>query len=85
MPQFIKPKSLSIVVPVKNEEDNVAYLIFEIRKSLKSKITYEIIYADDGSTDQTYKNLIALQKKFKRDFVKRIKYHLEVYLHQKGY
>jgi dolichol-phosphate mannosyltransferase len=63
--QFIKPKSLSIVVPVRNEEDNVADLIFEIQKSLKRKITYEIIYVDDGSTDQTYKNLITLQKTYK--------------------
>ena len=45
MAQFIKPKSLSVVVPVRNEEDNVAELIFEIRKSLKNKINYEIIYA----------------------------------------
>jgi dolichol-phosphate mannosyltransferase len=63
--QFIKPKSLSIVVPVRNEEDNVADLISEIQKSLKRKITYEIIYVDDGSTDQTYKNLITLQKTYK--------------------
>jgi dolichol-phosphate mannosyltransferase len=63
--QFIKPKSLSVVVPVRNEEDNVADLIFEIQKSLNRKITYEIIYVDDGSTDQTYKNLITLQKIYK--------------------
>jgi dolichol-phosphate mannosyltransferase len=63
--QLIKPKSLSIVVPVRNEEDNVADLISEIQKSLKRKITYEIIYVDDGSTDQTYKNLITLQKTYK--------------------
>jgi len=73
--QFIKPKSLSIVVPVRNEEDNVADLISEIRKSLKNKITYEIIYVDDGSTDQTYKNLIALQKTYKE---------LRVIRHQKS-
>ena len=38
MAQFIKPKFLSVVVPVRNEEDNVTDLIFEIRKSLKNKI-----------------------------------------------
>jgi cellulose synthase/poly-beta-1,6-N-acetylglucosamine synthase-like glycosyltransferase len=59
MAQFRKPKSLSVVVPVRNEEDNVADLISEIRKSLKNKINYEIIYVDDGSTDHTHKNLIA--------------------------
>jgi dolichol-phosphate mannosyltransferase len=65
MAQFSKPKSLSVVVPVRNEEDNVADLISEIRKSLKNKINYEIIYVDDGSTDHTHKNLIALQKIYK--------------------
>ena len=75
MAQFIKPKSLSIVVPVRNEEDNVANLIYEIRKSLKNKINYEIIYVDDGSTDHTHKNLIALQKTHKE---------LRVIRHQKS-
>ena len=75
MSQFIKPKSLSIVVPVRNEEDNIADLISEIRKSLKNKINYEIIYVDDGSTDQTYKNLISLQKIYKE---------LRVIRHQKS-
>jgi len=65
MAQFIKPKFLSVVVPVRNEEDNVADLIFEIRKSLKNKINYEIIYVDDGSTDHTHKNLIVLQNTYK--------------------
>jgi dolichol-phosphate mannosyltransferase len=65
MAQFTKPKSLSVVVPVRNEEDNVADLIFEIRQSLKNKIQYEIIYVDDGSTDRTYKNLLGLQKIYK--------------------
>lgn len=64
MAQFIKPKALSIVVPVCNEEDNVADLIFEIRKALQKKITYEIIYVDDGSKDRTYKNLKTLQKTY---------------------
>ena len=75
MAQFIKPKSLSVVVPVKNEEDNVAELIFEIRQALKNKIHYEMIYVDDGSTDHTYKNLINLQKTYKE---------LRVIRHQKS-
>jgi dolichol-phosphate mannosyltransferase len=75
MAQFIKPKSLSVVVPVRNEEDNVAELIFEIRKALKNKIHYEMIYVDDRSTDHTYKNLINLQKTYKE---------LRVIRHQKS-
>jgi hypothetical protein len=42
MAQFIKPKSLSVVVPVRNEEDNVAELIFEIRKALKNMLMMEV-------------------------------------------
>ena len=75
MAQFIKPRSLSVVVPVRNEEKNVTDLIFEIRQSLKNKINFEIIYVDDGSTDQTHKNLIALQKTYKE---------LRVIRHQKS-
>ena len=75
MVQYIKPKFLSVIVPVKNEEDNVADLIFEIRQSLKNKIKHEIIYVDDGSTDHTYKNLTALQKTYKE---------LRVIRHQKS-
>jgi dolichol-phosphate mannosyltransferase len=76
MTQFIKPKSLSVVVPVRNEEDNIVDLILEIRKSLKNKIDYEIIYVDDGSVDHTHKNLVTLQKKYKELLVIR---------HQKSY
>jgi dolichol-phosphate mannosyltransferase len=75
MASFIKPKALSVVVPVRNEEDNVADLIAEIRQSLHKKITYEIIYVDDGSSDHTYKNLQNLQKKYKE---------LSVIRHQKS-
>ena len=45
---------LSVVVPVKNEAKNLAPLIDEICTSLKGlKLEFEIIYVDDGSTDET--------------------------------
>ncbi len=43
---------LSIAIPVYNEEQNIAPLIEEIKKSL-SGIDYEIIFVDDGSSDNT--------------------------------
>ncbi len=43
---------LSLVVPVMNEEDNIKPLIEAIRKALKD-IDYEVIFVDDGSTDNT--------------------------------
>ncbi len=44
---------ISVVVPVKNEAENIAPLIDEIRASLAGGALYEIIYIDDGSTDAT--------------------------------
>lgn len=44
---------LSVVVPVKNEADNILLLIGEIRAALGGGPRYEIIYVDDGSTDAT--------------------------------
>jgi dolichol-phosphate mannosyltransferase len=44
---------LSIVIPVKNEADNIAPLVGEIRAALAGLVEYEIIYVDDGSDDAT--------------------------------
>ena len=44
---------LSVVVPVHNEEDNVAPLIEEIVAALRGKATFEIFYVDDASRDAT--------------------------------
>ena len=54
---------ISVVVPVRNEEGNVAILISEIDSALKH-ISHEIIYVDDGSTDNTYSQLKSLQTQF---------------------
>ncbi len=43
---------LSVVVPLYNEEDNVSLLTEKIHESLKG-YTYEIVYVDDFSTDNT--------------------------------
>jgi dolichol-phosphate mannosyltransferase len=49
-------KLISIVVPVFNEEKNIPLLIAEVKKTfldLKDKYTYEIIFIDDGSRDNS--------------------------------
>lgn len=53
---------LSIIIPCKNEEGNVALLYDKINSVLK-KIKYEIVFVDDGSKDKTMEKLRELYKK----------------------
>jgi len=53
---------LSVVVPVFNEQDNVAPLIHEITAALRGNpllagAGFEIVYVDDDSRDATLANL----------------------------
>ena len=45
---------LSVVIPAKNEQDNIAPLVKEIVTALRGVCSFEILYVDDGSTDNTY-------------------------------
>lgn len=55
---------LSIVIPVYNEQDNVERLHQEITDALSDyKGSYEVIFIDDGSTDETPDRLTTLLKK----------------------
>jgi dolichol-phosphate mannosyltransferase len=54
--------AVSIVVPVRNEADNIAPLIEEITAALDGRWAYEIIYVNDGSTDATAERLAAAMK-----------------------
>src|SRR3954465_6608727 len=54
--------AVSIVVPVRNEADNIAPLIAEIVSALNGRWPYEIIYVNDGSTDATAVRLGTLMK-----------------------
>ena len=44
----------SIVIPAKNEQDNVKPLIDEIVAAMYDQGQFEIVYVDDGSDDGTY-------------------------------
>lgn len=45
--------AVAIVVPVRNEADNVAPLVTEIAAALAGRWSFEVVYVDDGSRDAT--------------------------------
>jgi len=56
---------LSIIVPFLNEEGNVQASIESITEGLKGfDFRYEIVCVDNGSTDDTYAELLREQEKF---------------------
>lgn len=59
-----KKADIAIVVPVKNESDNINPLLEEIYESFNNKCKFEIVYVDDGSDDDTLDVLIKAQKKY---------------------
>ena len=53
--------SVSIVIPVYNEEENVVEGYHELTSILRQTgYTYELLYVDDGSRDNTVQNLLAV-------------------------
>ena len=51
---------LSIIVPVYNEQENILELYYRLEKTLTLVTAdYEIIFCDDGSSDESW-NVIAL-------------------------
>src|SRR5579864_6319703 len=55
--------AVSIVVPVRNEAENIVPLIDEIAAALDVRWAYEIIYVNDGSTDATAERLADAMKR----------------------
>ena len=49
--------SLSIVVPVYNEQDSILTLFDEINESI-SEHSWELIFINDGSTDSTKNQIL---------------------------
>jgi dolichol-phosphate mannosyltransferase len=57
---------LSIVVPVRNEEENILPLLTEIHAALADGAEYEVIYVDDGSSDATPQRLAEAMQRYPR-------------------
>lgn len=53
---------MSVVIPVCNEADNVGPLAREIHAALQQHQPFEIIFVDDGSTDETVQRLEATRR-----------------------
>ena len=53
---------VSVVVPVLNEQHNIGPLYDQIRQALTDKYSYETIFVDDGSDDNSFSILAELQK-----------------------
>src|SRR5436190_11946959 len=64
--------AVSMVVPVRNEADNVRPLTDEIAAALSGRWNFELIYVNDGSSDATESVLNAL--KAERTWLRQIKH-----------
>lgn len=54
---------LSIIIPVKNESDNILALAREIEEALaKTKLSWECLWIDDGSSDDTRAHILDIAK-----------------------
>ena len=57
---------LSIVIPAFDEQESIPSLYKNIYDSLEGKnISYEIILIDDGSSDNTWEEILKISKKVK--------------------
>jgi dolichol-phosphate mannosyltransferase len=64
--------AVSVVVPVRNEAENVGPLTDEIAAALNGRWTFELIFVNDGSTDGTEAALAAL--KAERPWLRQVKH-----------
>lgn len=61
----MKKDMISVVIPFYNEAWNILPLLREVRSSIKKdfqKFSYEVIVIDDGSTDETWKDITQAKK-----------------------
>jgi dolichol-phosphate mannosyltransferase len=66
--------AVSIVVPVRNEADNIAPLVDEIAAALDKNLAFELIYVNDGSSDRTEAELTRLMAS--RPWLRQIRHEI---------
>ncbi len=68
---------LSVLIPVFNEQDTLVELINRVLKAKVSRnIKKELILVDDGSSDASWKEMVVLEKKYKKV--------IKIYRHRKN-
>jgi dolichol-phosphate mannosyltransferase len=66
------PPAVSVVVPVRNEAQNVGPLVDEIAAAMNGRWPFEVVYVNDGSSDDTEAELTRLQGS--RPWLRQIKH-----------
>jgi dolichol-phosphate mannosyltransferase len=64
--------AVSIVVPVKDEADNIGPLVEEIAAAMARRWSFEVVYVNDGSTDTTELELTRLMAE--RRWLRQVKH-----------
>ena len=58
-------RDISVIIPVYNEKESLAELTKQLSSVFKAHaLTYELLFVDDGSTDGSLEEAIALHKKY---------------------
>jgi glycosyltransferase involved in cell wall biosynthesis len=64
---------VSVFIPFANEEGNIKELVERVEKGCEAaKVEYELIFVDDGSTDNSYR--VAKEAAAQRDWIKILKH-----------
>lgn len=65
---------LSVIVPAYNEAENIALIFSELQRVLGgTPYSYEIIFVDDGSTDLSFKHMMAVKGQYTHTRVVRFR------------
>jgi cellulose synthase/poly-beta-1,6-N-acetylglucosamine synthase-like glycosyltransferase len=68
---------VSIIVPCRNEEDNIELLLSDLANQDYPTAHYEIIVVDDNSTDKTLEKINALKLQYPKPSITTIEIHEE--------
>ena len=71
--------NLEIVVPCHNEEKNIKKFFIEINYVLRDKIDFNIIFVNDGSTDNTLDEIKIISTDKQKLFSKHLLVHQSHY------